>query len=243
MLNIIKLQSSFFGLCALLPTILHASLDESLECLIEPSKVIEISSEVPGVIDSIAVERGSYVKKGQLIVKLKSGAEQSAVDLARARLDFSKRKSVRNEDLYQKQLISIHEKDEMETERLLAELELDGAERKLSMRAINSPINGIVLKRNHSTGEYVTTDPILTVVSINPLYVEVIAPLNLLGTVKPGMKAKVFTDFPVKGEYTGKVTIVDKVVDAASGTFGIRVRLANRGNKIPAGIKCQVSFE
>jgi multidrug efflux pump subunit AcrA (membrane-fusion protein) len=36
--------------------------------------------------------------------------------------------------------------------------------------------------------------------------------------------------------------VVDRVVDAASGTFRVRLELANPGNRIPAGIKCAVRF-
>jgi multidrug efflux pump subunit AcrA (membrane-fusion protein) len=38
------------------------------------------------------------------------------------------------------------------------------------------------------------------------------------------------------------VVVVDKVVDAASGTLGVRLELPNPDNKIPAGIKCRVTF-
>ena len=34
--------------------------------------------------------------------------------------------------------------------------------------------------------------------------------------------------------------VVDKVVDAASGTFGIRLEVPNPGNRIPSGLKCRV---
>jgi membrane fusion protein (multidrug efflux system) len=38
------------------------------------------------------------------------------------------------------------------------------------------------------------------------------------------------------------VTVVDKVVDAASGTFGVRLELPNPDLKLPAGLKCTVRF-
>jgi len=38
------------------------------------------------------------------------------------------------------------------------------------------------------------------------------------------------------------VTVVDQVFDAASGTIGVRLELANPGYRIPAGLKCQVRF-
>jgi hypothetical protein len=36
---------------------------------------------------------------------------------------------------------------------------------------------------------------------------------------------------------------VDRVIDAASGTFGVRLELPNRERKIPAGVRCRVRFK
>ena len=38
------------------------------------------------------------------------------------------------------------------------------------------------------------------------------------------------------------VTIVDQVLDAASGTIGIRLELPNPGYALPAGIRCHARF-
>jgi hypothetical protein len=35
---------------------------------------------------------------------------------------------------------------------------------------------------------------------------------------------------------------VDRVVDAASGTFGVRLQLPNPGYRLPAGLKCEIRF-
>jgi len=42
--------------------------------------------------------------------------------------------------------------------------------------------------------------------------------------------------------YGAKVTVVDRVVDAASGTFGVRLELPNPNYRLPAGLKCKVPF-
>ncbi len=39
-----------------------------------------------------------------------------------------------------------------------------------------------------------------------------------------------------------EVGVVDKVVDAASGTFGVRLELPNPDTSLPAGLKCRVRF-
>jgi hypothetical protein len=56
------------------------------------------------------------------------------------------------------------------------------------------------------------------------------------------MKAEVIPEEPIGGKHKARVVIVDRVLDAASGTFGIRLQLPNRKYKLPAGLRCQVIF-
>ncbi len=210
--------------------------------LIEPSDLIEISSQVPGIIESVAVERGDRIREGQTLAVLKSGVETSQVELAKARLDFGKRRVLRNEELHQKQLISIHEKDEMETEVLIMELQLREAQERLELRTIVSPVQGIVVERHLGPGEYIGEGSIMKIARIDPLNVEVIVPVEFYGSIKKGMKAEVWPEDPLGGSHQGTVVIVDEVIDAASGTFGVRVRLPNPGHSLPAGLNCQVRF-
>lgn len=215
---------------------------DDLDGLLEPSEVVEISSQVPGILDGIMVERGDRIEKGQVVARLKSGVEKAAVDLARARVEFGKRKAVRNEELYRKQLISIHDKDELETEIQIAELQLREAIERLELRTIRSPIEGVVVERSLSPGEYIGEGHILTVACINPLNVEVIVPIERLGFISKGMRAEIRPELPVGGVYVGWVAIVDQVIDAASGTFGVRLELSNPAYRLPAGLKCKVRF-
>ena len=56
-------------------------------------------------------------------------------------------------------------------------------------------------------------------------------------------KAAVRPEEPIGGIYTATTTVVDQVLDAASNTFGVRLALPNPGLRLPAGIRCKVSFE
>ena len=117
-------------------------------------------------------------------------------------------------------------------------------EEVLKLRNIHSPFNGVVVERLLGPGEHVRQDKaqILKLAQIDPLNVELIMPANLYGSVKVGMAAEVLPEQPVGGSYSAKVVVVDKVVDAASGTFGVRLNLPNPGNKIPAGFKCRAKL-
>jgi multidrug efflux pump subunit AcrA (membrane-fusion protein) len=93
-------------------------------------------------------------------------------------------------------------------------------------------------------GEFATTnikDPILRLAEIDPLNVEVVLPAERFGRIKRGDRAEVV---PETGDqrYPAKVTVVDRVMDGASGTFGVRLELRNPGGAIPAGAKCSVRF-
>jgi len=61
-------------------------LDE-LDCVIEPHMVIDLSSRVDGIVETMEVERGELIEKGQVLVRLESGVEQAAVAQAKVRAE------------------------------------------------------------------------------------------------------------------------------------------------------------
>lgn len=215
---------------------------EKYECLVEPFVESKIGVSVPGILDEVMVDRGDFVKKGQVLFTLQAGAERAAYDLAKSRAEFATRKVERNKELYRKQMISIHERDELSTEAQLLKLEEREAEERLKLRIITSPIDGVVVKRMFHPGERVEEEPVLQLAQIHPLRVEAIVPMTLYGKVKVGMSGLVEWEPSLGGSGRGSVTIVDPVVDAASGTIGVRLTVPNPSLKLAAGAKCLVSF-
>jgi len=215
-----------------------------LECLVEPFMVANVGSSVDGVLEQVLVGRGDFVRKGQVVARLQSGFELAALKLSQARVEFSRRKVERNEALFEKQLISIQERDEMVTEARLNEEEMKKNQETLRLRTIVSPFEGVVVERRMAPGESIRTDKsvVFKLAQINPLNIEVVAPAELFGSVRVGNTGSVNLEPFVPGTHTAKVVVVDKLIDAASGTLGIRLQLANPNNKIPAGIKCSVAF-
>ena len=253
-----------------LVTISTAVFGEGVGCTIEPNQRVQISTAVEGVLEDVKVKRGEAVKAGQVIALLQSGVEEAAVKLAKkragleaqinarkARVKAAQRKLDRSEDLVDKNFVSSEELEDAATElevaernlqealesQQLAKLDLVRAKEQLALRRIKSPIDGVVVETLLSGGEFAQGQPILEIAAIDPLHVEVILPMERYGTVTLGEKAFITPEEPLTGEYEAAVTIVDKVVDAASGTFGVRLLLPNQELTLPAGIECQVRFE
>ncbi len=214
----------------------------NLECLLEPYMVVNLGTPVTGELASVLVERGDIVRKDQALARLDTRAQQAAVELSQVRVEFAKRRITRNEELYRDDLISAQERDELLTESQVAQLELQERLVQLEIRTIRSPVAGVIVQRIRSAGEYVQETEILKLAQIDPLYVEVVVPVEYLGRIKPGMEASVTLQPPVNSTHTAQVKVVDHVVDAASGTFGVRLQIPNKDLNIAAGLRCRIDF-
>ncbi|MEW8228609.1 MAG: efflux RND transporter periplasmic adaptor subunit, partial [Candidatus Thiodiazotropha endolucinida] len=126
--------------------------------------------------------------------------------------------------------------------KFLAELDLKQAEALYNRHTIRSPVRGIVVERYLNPGESVEERPIVKIAQINPLRVEVVAPVSMLGKVKTGQLAMVRPELPVGGNHQAVVKIVDPILDAASGTFRIRLEIPNDDYSLTSGLRCQVRF-
>lgn len=117
---------------------------------------------------------------------------------------------------------------------------------QLRLRTIKSPVDGVVIDRLLAAGELADNrdlrKPILRLADIGTLYVEVLMPIEAFGKLSAGQKVEVLPEAPIGGRYTATVQVIDRVFDAASGTFGVRLELPNPDLKLPAGIKCKASF-
>ncbi|TKS63290.1 MAG: hypothetical protein EWM73_01648 [Nitrospira sp.] len=159
-------------------------------------------------------------------------------------------------DLFKTNSIARHDVDEAQTEKALAdmsyqeasenkrlaELELRRATAALHLHTIRSPINGVVVDRLLSPGELARQTPVMKLAQVDPLRVEVYAPLSLLGKLKTGMRGDVRPEGKGQPVYQAKIVVVNRVVDSASGTFGVRLEMPNPNNAIAAGLACTVEF-
>ncbi len=223
---------------------------ESFDCVIDPSATLKLGSAVAGLLAEVLVDRGDFVTAGQEVAKLESGIDTATVELdrlqaesteelnvAQTKLDLANSRLARTKALAEKGVstneqveqqsaevqVAERERDLEVQKRRLAALELDRSRAQLERRTIRAPISGYIAARGLSAGEYVDQNAaIVTLVALDPLRVEAFLPVSYWQQVKPGMTAQVTLIEPSAGDYPATVSIVDRVFDAASGTFGVR---------------------
>ncbi|MBL8382471.1 MAG: efflux RND transporter periplasmic adaptor subunit [Burkholderiales bacterium] len=234
-------------------------------CLIQPESIAEVGSSVVGAVETLHVERGDLVRKGQVLATLKADVERASLSIAQARaqsdaevqaaqsnLDFLRQKQARTEDLVKKNFLSQQVLEQARAEadiaaqkltqateqRRILRRELDLAQAQLEVRNIRAPIDGVVAERYVATGERIDQKQMFRIARIDPLRVELIVPASLFGTIQAGTTTEITPDVPGIGAREARVVLVDRIIDAGSNTFRVRASLPNPGGAIPAGARC-----
>jgi RND family efflux transporter MFP subunit len=242
---------------------------QPLGCLIEPERVAEVGSQVIGVVESVKVERGDVVRKGQILAVLRSDVERASVQIAKSRsqtvaeirsaeanLKLARLTQKRQEDLVTKKFISQQALDKAIADTAIAEQnlalskeqlrttdkELGLARAQLDQRVIRSPIDGIVTDRYVWPGERVEEKALFRVAKTNPLRVEMVVSASSYGTIDKGMYLSVVPQLPNTQPLEAKVVLVDKLIDGASNTFRVRAEIPNKDFAIPSGLRCKVEL-
>jgi RND family efflux transporter MFP subunit len=241
------------------------------DCLMDAAQRVKLGASVSGLIREVFVTRGDVIRRGQPVAQLAAEVEEANLALARVRAandapvlsaeqraEHARRRAERLARLRTSSAFNERDYDEAATEARVAALalrdaqmnleaaraELLRAEELVAQRRILSPLDGVVVERHLGAGEYLHDQAqLLTVAQIDPLHVEVYLPVAFFGQVRPGDSALVMPEAPVGGRHVARVSVVDRVVDAASGTFGIRLLLPNPDLALPAGLRCRIRFD
>ena len=228
-----------------------------------------MGTPVIGIIENVLVERGDFVKRGQVLAHHENRVERAAVTLAqqkvansaelraaKSQIHFAHKKAERTATLTDLNFVSGQAREQADTEATMARMrlaqaveqrdlavqELEMARAQLQQRTITSPLNGVVVDRLVSPGERVENRPVFKIAQIDPLRVEVVLPSALFGRIAVGALARVLPDLPGSKTHEARVAIVDRVVDAGSNTFRARLSLPNPTQQLPAGVRCRVEF-
>jgi RND family efflux transporter MFP subunit len=208
----------------------------------------------------VLVTLDSAVEKAALDAARYRTTMEGKIRTAESRVEFATQKYNRRANLASQSFISAQDRDEALAEKRLAESELIDAKddrglaeielrrltEQLRLRTIKSPVDGVVVDRMLNAGELADNrdlrKPILKLADIGVLRVEALLPMEAYGKLGVGQRVDVMPENPVGGRHAAKVDVIDRVMDAASGTFGVRLELPNPGLKLPAGIKCKLNL-
>jgi membrane fusion protein, heavy metal efflux system len=236
-------------------------------CLIGPMRVADVGSPVVGVVDKMPVDIGDSVKQGQPVMVLRAEVEAAGeraahtrwsqdADLlaAQASLDLARQRYTRAAELLGDGFVSSQAVEQARTELQLAEqrvaqsrgqrqvlaTDLDVVKAQLNQRTVRAPFDGVVVERFRHPGERVEDRPVLRLATLDPLRVDLVVPATRFGQYALNTAVSVWPELPGATAVDAKVTHIDRVIDAASNAFRVRLSRPNPGHRLPAGARCNV---
>ncbi len=203
---------------------------------------VELKSEVSGKITKILFKEGSYVKEGDLLVKINDAELQAQQKKAKYDLKLLEDKEYRQKTLLNKEAISQAEYDATLNELNTHKADVELIQAQITKTEISAPFSGIVGLKNVSEGSYITPSVVIaTLQNVNPVKVDFSIPEKYAGSVNTGDQV----NFKVEGvseNYIGKVYAIEPKINPVTRTLQLRAVCPNKNGKIHPGAFADVEL-
>jgi RND family efflux transporter MFP subunit len=218
----------------------------------------ELAVRQPGRVGRVMVDEGQRVRRGQPLLQLETqywdlDLKRAEADLARARaaVEDAERDFKRKQDLIGKGSVSQAAYDKSQTSRDAAaavvgsaEAARDLARQHLADAVLRSPIDGVVAERRTDVGERLGDSSVaFVVVQTSPLKLRFRLPERYLARVKLGQEVRAQVDAYPGETFTGRVSLINGVVDTATRTVGVETEFANRDGRLYPGLFAKVELD
>jgi membrane fusion protein (multidrug efflux system) len=188
----------------------------------------EVSTEAEGVVRDVLFVAGSVVKAGDELVRLDDEVEQSQLRAAEAAADLARLTFERAKRLIERRVIAQSDLEEAEATWKQTSAQVDNLRAVIAKKVVRAPFAGRLGIRRVSVGDFlVKGSPVVSLQSLDPVYVEFSLPQQRLGQVRDGLVVTAKADAYPAEEFTGEITAVEPRVDAATRNFRIQATFAN----------------
>lgn len=209
---------------------------------IQADEVIEVTSEISGVVRQLPFREGQPIARGALIARLEDS--DLAADAARASAQHEQAKSNagRSVKLAEQQVISEQALEDSRLALKVAAANEAQARARLQKAHIRAPWSGLAGRRRVSVGAYVKAGDVITELArVNQVRIQFAAPERYMRQLKPGVAVDVSTPAFPNQIFTGRLAVVDPNVDPQSRTVQLVARAANPHQLLKSGMSANVS--
>lgn len=232
---------------------------------VQAYNIVTVRTRVDGQVEKIAFDEGQLVEAGDLIAQIdprpfraaldqaKAKQAQDQANLANARLDLQRYATLAKQSFATQQQLDTQNALVMQ---LIAQIAADAAaidamQVQLDYTTISAPISGRVGFRLVDKGNIVNAAQqtgIVTIAQFQPISVVFTAPEDDLPRVNAAMargapQVQVSTSDGAQLLATGKLTVVDNQVDAATGSIRLKAEFENKDNALWPGLAVATRLE
>lgn len=203
---------------------------------LQPYKVVRVKAQVAGTVRGVRVDRGTPVRRGQVMATIEAAGVRTQAEAARANLALARQKLEAARTLNEAGAMSDIDFRTAQAAYEAAQAQAAQAEEAEARSTIRAPITGVVSERSVDGGEAVGVDaPLFTVVNSDTLELSGQIPVDRAAHVRVGAPVAFTLTAAPDRELRGRVARIDPVADPGTRQVGVYVQLANTKHEIIGG--------
>ena len=201
-----------------------------------PYRVVPLRAQVPGTVSDLRADRGTRVRKGQVLATIDADGIRSQAAAAEANLALAAQRLESARVLHEAGAMSDFDFNAAKAAYEAARAQAAAASEQAVRTTIVAPIDGVVSARMVEIGEAVNPgQELFTVVNTERLELSGHIPIEAAGSIRPGMPVVFTLDAQPGRELRGTVDRIEPVADLRTRQVGVYVQLPNPGGALVAG--------
>ena len=198
---------------------------------------VEVSAETGGRVSKIDFESGSIVNKGDVLIQLDTASEDAQLASAEATAALAKASLTRVRKLDKQNLASQDALESAEAKVKETVAQAHNVRAMIAKKTIRAPFSGRLGLRLVNLGQILSEgDAIVSLHTLDPIYVDFSIPQKTLLRLKPGLDVRVTVDAAPGNTFTGKILASNPNVDPSTRSVRVRAKVANPDEALRAGM-------
>jgi membrane fusion protein (multidrug efflux system) len=204
---------------------------------------VTVSADLPGTVAKIDFDSGKAVQAGDVLIELDTRQERAQLAALEAQRDLARVNFERSQKLATEGVISRVDFDQATAQQKSTEANVAEIRATIERKTIRAPFTGILGIRKINLGQYLSAgSAIVSLQSLNPIYVNVGVPQQAAGQVPVGRRLRVTTESLTGKGFNGTVTAIDSIVDEGTRNIQVQATLSNPGGQLRPGMFVQVDL-
>jgi membrane fusion protein (multidrug efflux system) len=203
----------------------------------------DLSTESSGVVMSILFENGAEVKEGDLLLELDCDTEKAQLRSAEAESDLARTVYDRTKKLRENNTVPQSELDSAASQLRKMNALVEQLRATIRKKQLTAPFSGRLGIREVNLGQFVNNgDKIVSLQSLDPIYINFLLPQQLIGGLAPGLKLRVISDAYPGREFEGELTAINSEIDPVTRNIRLQGTLGNPEGKLRPGMFARVDL-
>ena len=198
---------------------------------------VTVAAELPAKVVEIAFVPGAKVKRGDLLIRQDTSVEEAQLPGAEAQVTLTQSVLARDVEMLKERIISQADFDAATAGHRQAMAQVETLRATIAKKTIRAPFGGRLGIRQVNLGQTLREgDPIVTLQSLDPIYVNFALPQQELSRLRTGFQVRVTSDASPGLTILGRITTVNPLVDSDTRNVQVQATVANPEEKLRPGM-------